>query len=82
MNSAPSNGAGTAGLTIGVLAALLCLVPVLGFLIGVTAATLGCIGLHQCGEGQATNSTACKWAIGLGVVGMLPSALLVLLIAS
>lgn len=67
----PSNGAGTTGLTFGVVTAVLCWVPVLGFLLGLVAITLGSVGLHQARQGWATNSVASGWAIGLGLTGIM-----------
>jgi hypothetical protein len=59
-SSAPQNGMGTAGLTLGILGLFL---PFLGIL----AIIFGSIGISRANKGLATNKVAAGWGLGLGI---------------
>ena len=51
---ATANGLGTAGMVLGIVGAVICLVPVVGFLLGLLATIFGGIGLTKANRGEAT----------------------------
>lgn len=70
----PSNGAGTAGLVLGVLAALLfCFWP-LALILGVLGVIFGAIGHGKAARGEATNGGQALAGIICGAVGVLLAA--------
>jgi len=48
---ATANGLGTAGMVLGIVGAVICLVPVVGFLLGLLATIFGGIGLTKANRG-------------------------------
>lgn len=68
---APSNGAGMAGLTLGVAGVFSAGIPFFGFLMGLLAVAFGAVGLTQYGQGESTNPVASGFGVGLGLLAML-----------
>ncbi|MHB9858730.1 DUF4190 domain-containing protein [Streptomyces sp. YIM S03343] len=66
----PSNGTGTAGLVIGVPAALVWWLWPLSILLGGVAVTLGALGRQKARCGEASNGTQALVAVVLGAVGI------------
>ncbi|MFF4541286.1 DUF4190 domain-containing protein [Streptomyces aureus] len=66
----PSNGMGTAGLVLGILAAVLFIVWPLAIVLGVLAVIFGLIGRGKARRGEATNSGQALAGVILGAVGL------------
>ena len=66
----PANGAGTAGLVLGIVGAAFCWVPLLGFALGVLAVVFGGLGIAAASRGEATNRTAAAWGLALGIFAL------------
>lgn len=66
----PSNGAGTAGLVLGIVGAVFCWVPLLGFALGVLAVVFGSLGMAAATRGEATNWTVAAWGLALGIFAL------------
>lgn len=78
----PRNGLGVAGMVLGIIAAVIGLIPFLGllsFVIGPLAVILGAIGWTRTrGGGRvADNPVASLFGVGLGIIGVLFAALMV-----
>lgn len=73
MNANPSNGTSTTALSMGVVAALLFWVPILGFVLGVLAIVLDSVGLAQFKRGESTNELAALWGLALGLAAIIPT---------
>jgi hypothetical protein len=67
---APANGLGTTGMVLGIVGAALCLVPVVGFLLGLLATVFGGIGLAKANRGEATNKGMAVAGLVLGIITM------------
>jgi hypothetical protein len=66
----PSNGMGTAGLVLGILAAIVfCLWP-LAVVLGVLGVVFGAIGSRKASRGEATNGGQALAGIICGVAGI------------
>ncbi|MEV6018004.1 MULTISPECIES: hypothetical protein [unclassified Streptomyces] len=66
----PSNGLGTAGLVLGIIAAVLFVVWPLAILLGVLAVIFGLIGGAKARRGEATNSGQALAGVICGAVGL------------
>lgn len=66
----PANGLGTAGMVLGIVGAVICLVPVVGFLLGLLATIFGGIGLTKANRGEATNKGMAIAGLVLGIITM------------
>jgi len=66
----PRNGMGTAAVVFGVLALLLCWLPVVGLLLGVLAIIFGVVGRGRVKRMQATNQGAATTGLVLGVLSL------------
>jgi len=66
----PTNGLGTTGMVLGIVGAALCLVPVVGFLLGLLATVFGGIGLAKANRGEATNKGMAVAGLVLGIITM------------
>lgn len=70
------NGLGTAALVLGVLAALLCWIPVVGLALALVSVGLAITALRRVGRRQATNRGAAVTGLVLGAVALVVSLLL------
>ncbi|WP_206300889.1 DUF4190 domain-containing protein [Streptomyces populi] len=81
MQPMPSNGMGTAGLVLGIIAAVLFVVWPLAIVLGVLAVVFGLIGGAKARRGEATNSGQALAGVICGAVGLvLAVAVFVLII--
>ncbi|MCO7192298.1 DUF4190 domain-containing protein [Pseudonocardia sp. McavD-2-B] len=70
---APSNGAGTTALVLGIVGALLALVPLVGIIawpVVIVGAVFGIVGLVRVSRGTATNRGAALTGLILSLVGL------------
>ena|ERR1700757_3242029 len=68
---APKNGLGIAALAIGILAVLLCLLPVgLGIVLGICAVVMGSFARSRIRRGEANNNGVAVAGIVLGIVAI------------
>ncbi|MEV6330894.1 DUF4190 domain-containing protein [Streptomyces sp. NPDC051909] len=68
---APSNGLGTAGMVVGIIAvAIFCFYGLPSLLLGVLALIFGIIGKKRVSRGEATNSGQATAGIVLGAIGI------------
>lgn len=67
---APANGLGTTGMVLGIVGAALCLVPVVGFVLGLLATVFGGVGLGKANRGEATNKGMAVAGLVLGIITM------------
>ncbi|KAB1985230.1 DUF4190 domain-containing protein [Streptomyces triticiradicis] len=70
MQPVPSNGMGTAGLVLGIIAAVLFVVWPLAIVLGVLAVVFGLIGGAKARRGEATNSGQALAGVICGAVGL------------
>ncbi len=70
------NGLGTAALVLGLLAALLCWIPVVGLVLALVTVGLATTALRRVGRRQATNRGAAVTGLVLGVLALVVSVLL------
>jgi hypothetical protein len=66
----PRNGLGTAALVLGIIGAVVFLVPFLAWILGVLSLIFGCIGMSRVNRNIATNGGAAVAGIVLGVVSL------------
>ena len=66
----PSNGLGTAGLVLGIIAVVFCWVPWLGVLLGVLTVIFGGVGIKKAKEGIATNRGSAIAGLVMGIIAI------------
>lgn len=78
----PRNGAGVAALVLGVVAILLCWIPVLNVILGILAIIFGIVGWRRGRRNNATNPGVAMTGIVLGILGLIASIVLVVIVAA